>query len=52
MGHVSIQMTYDVYGFLLDRVEDDGEAMAQMQTRLFGEKKHRCNAKARKRRLF
>jgi integrase len=36
MGHASIQMTYDVYGYLLDRAEDDGEAMAQMQRRLLG----------------
>jgi integrase len=36
MGHASIQMTYDVYGYLLDRAEDDGEAMAQMQARLLG----------------
>ena len=36
MGHASIQMTYDVYGYLLDRAGDDGDAMAQMQARLLG----------------
>ncbi len=36
MGHASVQMTFDRYGYLLDRADDDGEAMAQLQARLLG----------------
>lgn len=36
MGHSSIQLVYDTYGYLLDRAEDDVAAMAQVQARLLG----------------
>lgn len=36
MGHSSIQMTYDLYGYLFERAEDDRAAMAAIDTGLFG----------------
>lgn len=34
MGHASITLTYDVYGYLFPAEEDDKEAMAQIEARL------------------
>jgi integrase len=36
MGHASITLTFDTYGYLLDRVEDDTGAVEEMQVRLLG----------------
>jgi integrase len=36
MGHSTIAMTFDTYGHLWPSLEDDREAMVQMQARLLG----------------
>ncbi|MBI1207901.1 MAG: tyrosine-type recombinase/integrase [Azospirillum sp.] len=36
MGHSTIQQTFDVYGHLLDGREDHSEAMARLESSLFG----------------
>lgn len=36
MGHASIQMTYDQYGYLLEDTGGNTEAMAQIEARLLG----------------
>jgi integrase len=35
MGHSSIQMTFDLYGHLWKTAEDDADAMAQIEKRIF-----------------
>jgi hypothetical protein len=36
LGHVAIQMTFDVYGHLWAAADDDQAAMTQLQARLVG----------------
>ncbi|RWP19240.1 MAG: site-specific integrase [Mesorhizobium sp.] len=36
MGHASLQMTYDVYGYLFKSEDDDRSKIAEMETALFG----------------
>jgi integrase len=36
MGHSSIQVTYDRYGFLFESMENDQEAMKEIEARIFG----------------
>ena len=36
MGHASIGMTFDVYGYLFESNEEDHVAVAQIQARLLG----------------
>ena len=37
MGHSSIQMTFDLYGYLFPSDDDDRQPMGQIEARLLGE---------------